>query len=242
MTRHALVVDDNALLVRTLCDILRLAGWEVTPATSGDSAVHAVEARDFDVVLMDIKMPGVNGVEAFRAMRSLRPGLRVVLMSAYAAPDLVAAAEREGVASVMSKPVDPRVLLALLDEQGDGQRPVLIIDTDAAFLTTLSGVLRTNGYETVVADNLLHATRLLEEQRPLAVLLHLHLGGVGPRDAVTAVHSANPESALIVYSGCDGAEHELDSTVPEGWVHTYLQKPFPPDKVTQVLKELRDIG
>lgn len=241
MTRHALVVDDNALLVRTLCDILRLSGWEVTPATSGDSAVHAVEARDFDVVLMDIKMPGVNGVEAFRAMRSIRPGLRVVLMSAYAAPDLVAAAEREGVASVMSKPVDPRVLLALLDE-GAEPRPVLIIDTDAAFLNTLSGVLRASGYETVVADNLLHATHLLEEQRPLAVLLHLHLAGVGPRDAVSAVHSANPESALIVYSGCAGAEDELESNVPEGWVHAYIQKPFLPDKVTQVLKELREIG
>jgi two-component system response regulator HydG len=239
MTRHALVVDDNALLVRTLTDILRLAGWEVTPAASGNAAVDEVQARDFDVVLMDIKMPGVNGVEAFRAMRAIRPDLRVVLMSAYTAPELIAEAEREGVARVMSKPVNPSTLLALLEEGRTVKRPVLVIDTDAAFLRTLSDLLQAEGYPTVLADSLGHATALLAERRPVAVLLHLHLGSISASDAIATVHRARPEATLIVYSGQPDAGREIAMTVPEGWVHAYLQKPFETATVSDVLKEIR---
>lgn len=240
MTRHALVVDDNEFLVRTLSDILRLAGWEVTPAVSGSAAVKEVMARDFDVVLMDIKMPGINGVDAFRAMRTVRPDLHVVLMSAYTAPELIEEAEREGVQGVMSKPVNPTALFELLERLHREERAVLIIDTDAAFLRTLSDLLGGEGYTTAVADDLAHATRLLEERRPIAILLHLHLGRQSPREAVTAVHQANPSAPLIVYSGRPDAEREMRAIVPEHWIHRYLQKPFATARVADVLRGLRD--
>jgi DNA-binding NtrC family response regulator len=187
---------------------------------------------------MDIKMPGVNGVEAFRAMRAIRPDLRVVLMSAYTAPDLIAEAEREGVARVLSKPVNPAALLQMLEQGGKSLHPVLIIDTDATYLRTLSDLLLREGYPTVLADGLEHATRLLSEQRPAVVLLHLHLGSVSAREAVTTVHRARPEAALIVYSGRPELGREVAETVPEGWVHAYLEKPFEPSKVTRMLSEL----
>ncbi len=240
MSRHALVVDDNEFLVRTLSDILRLAGWDVTATTSGSAAVKEVMARDFDVVLMDIRMPGINGVDAFRAMRAERPGLHVVLMSAYTAPELIAEAEREGVDSVMSKPVNPAALLERLERLRREERAVLIVDTDAQFLRTLSDVLEEEGYATVVADDLAHATRLLEERRPVAVLLHLHLGQADPGTAVRAVHEAAPRAPLIIYSGRPGAESEVRALVPEQWVHRYLQKPFATARVADVLRGLRD--
>lgn len=240
MTRRALVVDDNEFLVRTLSDILRLAGWDVTPAASGSAAVKRVMDEDYDVVLMDIKMPGINGVDAFRAMRAVRPDLRVVLMSAYTAPELIAEAEREGVLSVMTKPVNPPALLEHLDRLHREHRAVVIVDNDAAFLHTLSDLLEREGYATVVADDLAHATRLLEERRPVAILLHLHLGRASPREAVTAMHEANPRAPLIIYSGRPGAEQEVRESIPEQWIHRYLQKPFATARVADVLRGLRD--
>ncbi len=237
MTKHAMVVDDNELLARTLSDILRLAGWEVTMATSGAAAADEVARQSFDVVLMDIRMPGLDGVAAFKEMRAMRPDIRVVLMTAYSAPELVAEAEREGVIQVLSKPVNPASLLELLGKDLTERRPVLVVDQDAAFLRTLSDVLRMSGYRTVEATDLAHASRALAERAPVAVLLHLHLGNISPQTAVSTVHDANPRSAIILYSGRPEAEREVED-LPEGWVHAYLPKPLQVTEVTRVLETL----
>ena len=242
MSRRALVVDDDRSMVKTLTDVLRYKGWEVSTAYSGGEAIDAASTGTFDVVLMDIKMPGIDGVDAFKAIKAKRPGLRVVLMTAYAAQDRVAEAEREGVVRVLSKPVNLSVLLELLDASLRRRHPVLLIDSDSAFLKTLSDVLRLRGYETVVAESLAQATRLMAAERPVAVLLHMHLKCATAREAVVAVHELSPAVALILYSGQEGAAEEIERALPANWIHAYLQKPFAVDQVTGVLDAVRSDG
>lgn len=113
MRGHALVVDDDRMLARTLGEILELEGWRVQVATSGVEAVNVAARDDFDVVLMDIRMPGMDGVDAFKAMKASRPDIRVILMTAYTAEERIGEAQREGVLRVLSKPVDVPSLLQL---------------------------------------------------------------------------------------------------------------------------------
>jgi two-component system response regulator HydG len=240
MTRRALVVDDDRTMVQTLTDILALKGWDVHPAYSGEMAVQAATENAFDVVLMDVKMPGIDGVDAFKAIKQARPDIRVILMTAYAAPDRVSEAQRQGVVRVISKPVNIGELFELLTEKLNGDRPVLLIDHDTVFLRTLAEVLQLRGFEVAAATDLAHATKLMSERRPLAVLLHLHVGTENVRKAIASVHDANPAAAIIVYSGQAGAENEIAHEVPSDWVHAYLQKPFAIDQVADVLEELRD--
>jgi DNA-binding NtrC family response regulator len=243
MKPRALVVDDDQTMVKTLSDLLRLKGWEVTTAFSGDAAVQAAVGADFDIVLMDIKMPGMDGVDAFKAMKTARPDIRVVLMTAYAGQDRILEAEREGVVRVLAKPVHVPSLLELMAATlGSGQQPVLLIDHDALFLKTMAEVLRLRGFEVVVAHDLFHAKHLMLERRPLAVLLHVHMGASAVREAVAVVHDVSPSVALILYSGQPGAEEEIERTLPAEWVHTYLQKPFAVEQVTGVLDDIRRAG
>lgn len=242
MKPRALVVDDDRTMVRTLSDLLRLKGWEVSNAFSGDAAVEVASTGHFDVVLMDIKMPGMDGVEAFKAMKAAQPHIRVVLMTAYAGQDRIGEAEREGVVRVLPKPVNVESLLALLTATLSDQHPVLLIDHDAVFLTTMSEVLQLRGFDVEVAQNLEHAKRLMAERRPLAVLLHVHMGEAAVREAVTAVHEVSPSVALILYSGRPGAEEEIDRSLPSEWVHAYLQKPFAVEQITGVLDAIRNDG
>ncbi len=79
-----LVVDDDRRIVKTTCDILRVKGYEAVPAHSGSEALELVRSCDPDCVLMDIKMPGMDGVETVKRIKSLFPDLPVILMSAYA--------------------------------------------------------------------------------------------------------------------------------------------------------------
>lgn len=118
MSRRILVVDDDLAMTQTLCDILRLRGWEPRSAHSGEAAIAAQREDPCPVVLMDIKMPGIDGVQAWRTMKAERPELRGVLMTAHTAPELLAEAERESDARVVIKPLDLAGLLELLERGG----------------------------------------------------------------------------------------------------------------------------
>jgi two-component system response regulator HydG len=234
MKKHALVVDDDTFLVRTLADILKLRGWEVTIAHTGTQAVNAAARESFDVVLMDIRMPEMDGVSAFKAMKKVKPDVRVVLMTAYASDELLNEAHNEGALRVLSKPVDMRALMTLLDAQA-AERPVLLIDDDASFLKTLSDVLKLRGYRAVVASSVDEAARLIETERPAAVLLHMHLAHRSVHDSVRAIRELNPSVSLVLYSGRDDAEDELDKSVPPEWIKAYLKKPFAIEELAGVL-------
>lgn len=238
MTQHVLVVDDDRMMAHTLMEILALQHWTVDVAHDGRTAVEMVARTPYDVVLMDVKMPGMDGVSAFKAMKQARPDVKVVLMTAFSAESLITEAEDEGVLRVLSKPVDIRSLLAYLAGVLSRRRPVLLVDNDPTFLRTLSDALRVSGFETIIAAGLGEAMRLVREDRPAAILLHMHLGAASARDAVLAVREINPGIALILYSGRPGAEREINGNVPREYVHSYLQKPFAPEEVAEVLHDV----
>lgn len=235
MNPRVLVVDDDRFMVRTLSDVLRLRGWEVSNAFSGVEAVELVSEDAFDVVLMDVKMPGMDGVATFKAMKERAPGIKVLLMTAYSAQELLQEAEREGVMRIVHKPVNLAALLELLTESLTARCHILLVDTDAAFLRTLSDVLSLEGFETITAHGLHEATQLISERRPRAVLLHLHLGQLDVGEAIAAMHDADPGASLILYSGQPQAENDIPRALPREWISAYLQKPFAVENITGVL-------
>lgn len=118
MNRKILVVDDDPGMVRTLCDILRLRGWEAVGVHSGEAAVREEGDNSYAFVLMDIMMPGVDGIAALKAMKSRHPGARIVLMTAHTAEERIAEAIRAGALRVVHKPIDLASLMALLSQNG----------------------------------------------------------------------------------------------------------------------------
>lgn len=110
-----LLVDDDSGMVETLSDILRARRYDVVTADSGESAVERVRESAFDVVLMDIQMPGLNGVEALQAMKAMKPDLKVIMMTAFTRDDLVQEARRASAVAVVSKPLELDQVLELVD-------------------------------------------------------------------------------------------------------------------------------
>jgi DNA-binding NtrC family response regulator len=235
MTRSVLVVDDDRTMVKTLCAILRRQGWKTTPAYSGEEAVRATEAEQFGAVLMDVKMPGMNGVEAFRAIKAVQPGAPVILMTAYAAHDLLADAEREGVLKVLSKPVALDALNELLERATATQHGILVVDDDPLFLRTLADALAAGGHRVHRAQRLAEALDLMTRQEPGIVLLDLFLDQTLPRDAIEAIHRLNPDVRLILYSGHTQLLDETLTTMPPGWIRASLTTPFPLDRLVELL-------
>jgi DNA-binding NtrC family response regulator len=233
-----LVVDDDRQMVKTLSAVLQLHGWATVGAYSGEEAIVAADAQAFTAVLMDVKMPGINGVDAFRAIRKARPGMPVILMTAYAAHDLLEQAEREGAAMIMPKPVSWPTLIGLLDRASTKPRSVLLVDDDPEFLSTLGDVVAGHGVPVLRAQSMQEALRLLDSDAPAIVVLDLRLDGIQPEDAVLAIKELSPAVILIL---CTGYPRLLDQTlaaVPQGWVHAGLTKPFAPERLLEVLDGL----
>jgi DNA-binding NtrC family response regulator len=235
MSRHLLVVDDDRQMVRTLRDILELRGWSTDGAYSGEEALQAVRAREYAVVLMDVRMGGMSGVEALRAMRAEHPELPVILMTAYTASDLLAEAEREGALRILPKPVAPDRLMAFLDTLMRDPRSVLVVEDNPEFLRTVGMLLREHGFTVHEARTLDEALVALEQQAPGAVALDLRLPDAAPRDSVVSIKRVSPSVVLILYSGYPSILADTTANVPPTWIRGALQKPFDPDRLIELL-------
>jgi DNA-binding NtrC family response regulator len=234
MTRSVLVVDDDRQMVQTLCAVLRLHGWDPTPGYSGEDAISAVDTKQFAAVIMDVKMPGVDGVEAFRAIRRRHSRLPVILMTAYAAHELLAQAEREGVLTILPKPLP---LARLTDTLAELARtgPVLVLDDEPEFLETLTRILSARHLDVIKATTLDQTLQLLSGTTPRVVVMDLQLGDHHPQDAVVAIKKISPEVLLILYSGHPELIDETVAGLPSEWVHATLRKPFAPDRLVELL-------
>lgn len=115
MNRRILVVDDDRAMVKTLCDIFRLRGWEPCGAYSGKEAVAAQRKDKYPVVLMDIRMADMDGISASKVMRTEDPDLKIFLMTAHTGPYSVREVVREGTYHLVPKPIDMPSLLKLLE-------------------------------------------------------------------------------------------------------------------------------
>lgn len=109
-----LIVDDDRRMARTLVDILRVKGYEVEGAHSASEALEKLGGDRFDCVLSDIRMPGVNGVDLYRAIKGRQPDLPVVLMTAYSDDKRVKEGLEGGAIRVFFKPLDINALLEFL--------------------------------------------------------------------------------------------------------------------------------
>jgi DNA-binding NtrC family response regulator len=106
MTEKVLLVDDEEEFVETLAERMRTRGMEVSTTNSGADALELVEDESFDVVVLDLKMPGIDGLEALKRIKQRRPDIQVVLLTGYATVEKGVEAIKEGALEFLEKPVD----------------------------------------------------------------------------------------------------------------------------------------
>jgi DNA-binding NtrC family response regulator len=109
-----LVVDDDLGIRETMLDILTLEDYAVDTASSGEEAVERCRHDSYDVALLDIRMPGMNGVETLRTLKSIDPSLRVIMITGHEVGELAAQAMQDGAEAVFRKPLDVAMFLPML--------------------------------------------------------------------------------------------------------------------------------
>lgn len=111
-----LIVDDNKLICKNLKDILEFKGYEVACVYDGHEAVKATKEGNFKIALMDIKMPGMSGIETLKSLKQIDPELAVIFITAFADDIFYKEGLKSGDFEVITKPIDIDKFLRRLEE------------------------------------------------------------------------------------------------------------------------------
>jgi DNA-binding response OmpR family regulator len=112
MKHNILIVDDEPVARQSLTDILKLEGYLVTSVPNGQAAVEHVRTHAIDLMIVDLKMPGMDGLEVIQVINQTSPETEIILLTAYGSMETAVQALRLRIHDYLSKPASPPQILA----------------------------------------------------------------------------------------------------------------------------------
>lgn len=227
MKQRVLIVDDDVDHAESLADVLEMRGHPVELAHSGEEAIKCFAAAEFDLVLLDVKLPGMNGVEAFLEMKRIRPTARVMMMTGYSLEQLISQAIEGGALGVLYKPFAATELLAALGQVTPRGR-ILVADDDPDFVESILPILEAADFDLCIAGNGRETLVQLESQQPACLILDLGLAVLaGPEVMAKLIDACGSVPTIVVTGGYGGAVPESLAGLGQR-AHGLLLKPFDP--------------
>ena len=110
--KNILVVDDDMSVRTTFSSVLRQEGYRVTAVKNGYEAIKAVDEESFDLALVDLGMPGMDGIEVLEKIKTRRPQVRVIIYTGYGSITTAVEAMRKRATDYLNKPFSPQELKA----------------------------------------------------------------------------------------------------------------------------------
>ena len=110
MTEKILIVDDETDFLEVMRERLATRGIDADTSESADEALEKIESENYDAVILDLKMPGIDGIEALKAIRERRPELQVILLTGHATIEKCTEALKSGAMDFVEKPADLETL------------------------------------------------------------------------------------------------------------------------------------
>jgi CheY-like chemotaxis protein len=226
---RVLVIDDNVDLAHNIAEILEDEGLVVRVADGGSAGLELLAREDFALVVTDMRMPGMNGLEVIRYIKRRWPALPVIVMTAYARDELLEQARNEGALRVMTKGVDVGELTGWIARLASGRSPVLLIEDDDAMRTDLIEVLQEiDGVVPQPSRDAAGARALAAACRPRAAVVDLRLPDADGLELARELRALTGDASLpVLYISGYVADYDdaLRSLLSQPDVRL-LEKPF----------------
>lgn len=232
-----LIVDDDCNFCKTLAKVLMKKNFIVETCHDGIQAQEIIMTDSFDVVLMDIKMPLLNGVETYKRIKLFRPNLTVILMTAFSVDDLIKEAVSSGVYAVLRKPIDIEATILMLEKTRKGGF-VAVVDDDQMTCTTMKKVFEKRGYAVTSCFTGEEAVFLSKQHRMGTFFIDVKLPVCNGLETLKKIKKANPNFSLVMMTAY---RNEVKNIVKEAircGAHSCLYKPFDIDKALMIAEEL----
>ncbi len=238
MTR-VLIVDDDRDHAESLADVIEMRGHTIQLAYSGEEAIEYFRAVVFDFVLLDVKLPGINGVDTFLEFKKIWPTAQVMMMTGFSVEQLVARAIEGGALGVLDKPFAATEVLELLSNVKQRGR-VLVVDDDPDFVDTIVPILEAAGYAVNIAGTGGEALEMMTQGSVDCLLLDLRLPVLsGAELYARLVDAGRTVPTVLVTGGRDDAEEDARL---RSQTCGMLFKPFDPNALLAVMESAVSLG
>ena len=241
-----LVLDDEEIVRKALYDILTDEGYQVKTMADTLEGLKELKNQSVDILLLDLKMPGKDGIQVLRELRECNPDVIVIIMTAYATVETAREAMRLGAYDYLTKPLDPDVVIstihkALEKRQQDlemkalAEEPrILVVDDDPIVCKSLEDIFKDEGYHTIITTTGCEALEKMRRESFNILIADLKLPDMSGIELITAARAIDPEILAIIITGYPSIETAVESIKTSAY--DYIIKPLDPEEVVAAVK------
>lgn len=238
-----LVVDDDPYLLDMLIETLKTIGYDAAGAPGAEEALRYLDTNPVQLVVTDIRMPGMDGFEFARRVKQRQPDLPVIFITGAFNSSVLKKVEADG---FLAKPFRIGQIEDLIEDIMSRLSPstasargetILVVDDDESFRQMLIETLKLSGYKTLGAAGSEEALALLQEPGIDAVITDIKMPGMDGIALAGHIKEQRPNMPVIIITGYIPADGEQPLAV-DG-VDGFLIKPFKIESITELLETLK---
>ena len=234
MSKKLLIVDDELDFNEFLHEALEDYGYSVISVDCGENAISLVEKNFFDVILMDINMPGIDGVEAFKKIKKISPLSTVIMMTAGAPESMIKKAVEEGSFAVVHKPFKLSKVVDIINEAMK-KTTVLVVDDQYTDREVLRDLLEQKGCKCVTVEDGQSAINVLQQGKPDLVLVDIKMPNMDGFTVLEKIKDMHPDVGVIMMTAYSKDEY-LDKSMKMGALNC-LYKPLNIERILETIEK-----
>ncbi len=216
------VVDDEQGIRITLAGILEDEGYNVVVAEDGYKGIEAVEKTKFKITFIDMKMPGINGLETYKRIKKVSPDTIIFFMTAFIAEDLLKDAVKLETQAILYKPLDIDLILKAIKEDLT-KTTILVVDDESAIRETLQGILKGRGYKVAVAEDGHTAIEMAGKTHFDIIFIDVVMPEIDGFQTLEEINKIDPKTNIIMTG------HDTDGFIEKAFsrgAFAHITKPF----------------
>ena len=230
-----MVLDDDEGVRVTLEGIIEDEGYDVVGAPDGYQAIELAKETPFALNFMDVKMPGINGVETYREIKKISPGSVVVIMTGFSIEELVKTALKEGAYAVIYKPVAMEQIIEIM-RAVLRTTFVLVVDDRAADRDTPHAIFEDIGYKVYEAWDGRQAISTAIERHYDVIVMDIRMPGMDGFTTFEEIRMIDPLVKVIFITGYDLESPARDALL--NGAYTVLTKPVDPEEMLALMSSI----
>ena len=236
-----LVVDDEKIIRDFFGRLLSLQGLEVIEAEDGYKAAELAKGNKFDLYFIDVRMPGMDGLETFRQIRQIHPEALVVMMTGYALDNILEQAQKEGASGSIRKPFAIGEIKGIVEkaarEKNKEVSNILVIDDDQAVLNFFGNFLKAKNQKYSLVNNAKGALELIQREKFDLIFLDLVLKDADGLEFYKNIKEILPQAQIVIITGYHDKAKEIEGK-PD--ISGLLYKPFEIDGIIKYIEKIKN--
>ncbi|MBN2407999.1 MAG: response regulator [Elusimicrobia bacterium] len=233
--KNLLIVDDEINVLQTLRFIFEDSGFNVTMVSSGPEALEKVKENKYDLALLDINMPEMDGLTTFREIKKISPGTAVIMMTGNKESVQIRKSLEEGAYTIVYKPF---AINKLLEIMGNVLKVpvVLVVDDRRDDRVILRNLLELEQYRVIEASDGMDAINKIKKGNFDICLVDYKMPGMDGLETIDEIKKINTKIGVILMSGFS-LEEAIRKEIEEHKGMAFIKKPYEINNLVDIIKE-----